>query len=45
MSDKRDWYDLIVGGGNVNEGLGRMVGSILLFIVVVGLIFWMIYPN
>ena len=45
MSDKRDWYDLIVGSGNVNEGLGRMVGSILAFIVVVGLIFWMIYPS
>jgi hypothetical protein len=44
MSDKRDWYDLIVGNGNVNEGLGRMMGFILAFIVIVGLIFWMIYP-
>lgn len=45
MSHKRDWYDLIVGNGNVNEGLGRMVGSILAFIVIVGVIFWMIYPS
>lgn len=44
MSQKSDWYDLIVGNGNVNEGLGRMVGSILAFIVIVGVIFWMIYP-
>lgn len=42
MSHKRDWYDLIVGNGNVNEGLVRMMGFILAVIVILGLIFWMI---
>lgn len=42
MSEKRDWYELIVGEGNVNEGLGRMMGFILAVIVILGLIFWMI---
>ncbi|WP_276307794.1 hypothetical protein [Rhizobium freirei] len=42
MNHKRDWYDLIVGDGNVNEGLGRMMGFILAVIVILSLIFWMI---
>ncbi|MGV1790133.1 MULTISPECIES: hypothetical protein [Rhizobium] len=42
MSEKRDWYELIVGDGNVNEGLGRMMGFILAVIVILGLIFWII---
>ncbi len=42
MNHKSDWYDLIVGNGNVNEGLARMVGFILVFIVIFGVIFWAI---
>lgn len=42
MDHKSDWYDLIVGNGNVNEGLGRMMGFILAIIVVLSLIFWII---
>ncbi|MBB6489009.1 MULTISPECIES: hypothetical protein [Rhizobium] len=42
MHHKSDWYDLIVGDGNVNQGLARMMGSILAFIVVFGVIFWLI---
>ncbi|RKD74968.1 hypothetical protein [Rhizobium sp. WW_1] len=42
MDHKSDWYELIVGNGNVNEGLGRMMGFILAVIVILALIFWMI---
>jgi len=42
MNHKSDWYDLIVGNGNVNEGLVRMVGFILAVIVILSLIFWMV---
>ncbi|MFB2567353.1 hypothetical protein [Rhizobium sp. IMFF44] len=42
MNDKSDWYDLIVGNGNVNEGLGRMMGFILAVIIILSLIFWAI---
>ncbi len=42
MDHKSDWYDLIVGNGNVNEGLGRMMGFILAIIVILSLIFWII---
>jgi len=42
MNDKSDWYDLIVGNGNVNEGLGRMIGFILAVIIILSLIFWAI---
>lgn len=39
---KQDWYDAIVGNGNVNQGLARIVGFILLFILVFGVITWLI---
>ncbi|WP_296442400.1 hypothetical protein [Rhizobium sp. 60-20] len=42
MDHKSDWYELIVGNGVVNEGLGRMMGFILAVIVILALIFWMI---
>ncbi|GAC1041284.1 hypothetical protein [Rhizobium sp. No.120] len=42
MDHKSDWYDLIVGNGNVNEGLVRIIGFILAVIVILSLIFWMI---
>jgi hypothetical protein len=42
MDHKSGWYDLIVGNGNVNEGLGRIIGFILAVIVILSLIFWMI---
>lgn len=42
MDHKSDWYDLIVGNGNVNEGLARIIGFILAVIVILSLIFWMI---
>ncbi|MDK4706141.1 hypothetical protein PH562_28105 [Rhizobium sp. CNPSo 4062] len=42
MNEKSDWYDLIVGNGNVNEGLGRMIGFILAVIIILSLIFWAI---
>ncbi|MFJ6328560.1 MULTISPECIES: hypothetical protein [unclassified Rhizobium] len=42
MNHKSDWYEKVVGDGNVNEGLARMMGAILAFIVVFGAIFWAI---
>ncbi|NLR98594.1 hypothetical protein HGP17_17385 [Rhizobium sp. P38BS-XIX] len=44
MNRNENWYELIVGNGNVNQGLARVMGFILAFVVVVGAIFWMIYP-
>lgn len=39
----KDIYDAIVGTQtNTNEGLGRLLGVIVVFIVVFGTIFWAI---
>lgn len=37
---QEDWYALIVGKGNVNEGLVRIVAFIALYICVFGTLFW-----
>ncbi|MFT3999965.1 MAG: hypothetical protein QM684_06990 [Rhizobium sp.] len=42
MNQENDWYYRIVGHGNVNQGLGRMVGFILAVIVILALIFWIV---
>jgi hypothetical protein len=37
-------WTVIVGNGNVNEGMARLIGLIALFIVVFGTLFWWISP-
>ncbi|CDI12155.1 hypothetical protein ACA106_06265 [Agrobacterium pusense] len=38
------WYYLVVGSGNVNQGLARIMGAILAIIVCLGTLFWSIWP-
>lgn len=40
---KFDLYELIVGNGNVNQGLARLMAAIGLFIVVFGTITWAVF--
>ncbi len=35
-----DWFTMIVGKGNVNEGLLRIIGFIVIFIGGFGTLFW-----
>lgn len=42
-ADRRSLYYLVVGTStNTNEGLGRLLAAIIVFIVVFGSIFWML---
>lgn len=39
---QEDWYTLIVGKGNVNDGLLRIVAFIALYICIFGALFWVL---
>lgn len=39
------FFEIIVGNGNVNEGIGRLLLLVLAFIVVFGTGFWLFWPT
>lgn len=41
----RDWFDVIVGNGNVNVGIARLLLLVVVFIVVFGTIMWTVLPR
>ncbi len=38
-------FETIVGKGNVNAGIGRLLLLVVAFIVIFGTGFWLIWPN
>jgi len=39
------WFEAVVGSGNVNVGIGRLLLVVVLFILVFGTGFWLFWPH
>lgn len=39
------WFEILVGNGNVNEGIGRLLLLIICYIGILGTTFWLFWPE